>query len=170
SAACACRVIKSKITVMQRGGNEVMFHATEIFPEFLELRTRKSLSMKGEESIADFGAMFDGSKHMTINSRANNEPVQDGFDEGMFLLAYLEVASEIALQPIDTNAAIALQAHLLEYVLPALTENLEHRRAQFHFRSCGQLQHTLQHLPRRTRRHRFLTSRAMGPPERRVQH
>src|SRR5437764_87317 len=69
SAACACRVIKSKITVVQRGGNEVMFHATEIFPEFLELRTRKSLSMKGEESIADFGAMFDGSKHMTINSR-----------------------------------------------------------------------------------------------------
>src|SRR5262245_42204171 len=134
------------------------------------MRTRKPLSMKGEESVADFGAVFNGGEYVTINSRPDDEPVQDGLDEGMFILAYLEVTSEIALDTIDTNAAIPLQTHLLEHVLPALTEDLEHWRPQFHLRAWGQLQHALQHLPRRTRRDRFLTPRAIGRPERRIEH
>src|SRR6266568_5153734 len=88
----------------------------------------------------------------------------------MLILTDLEVASEIAFYTVDTRAAITLQAHLLERVLPALTENLEHRRAQFHLSAWGQLQHALEHLPRRTRRDRFLTTRAIRRPERRVEH
>src|SRR5258708_32411070 len=46
SAARAGRIVKGKIAVVQRGGNEVMFLAAEIFPEPFQLRTRKPLSMK----------------------------------------------------------------------------------------------------------------------------
>ena len=46
SPARACRIVKGEIAVVQRGGNEAMFHAAEIFPEPFQLRTRKPLSVK----------------------------------------------------------------------------------------------------------------------------
>src|SRR5262245_58616035 len=88
----------------------------------------------------------------------------------MFTLVQLEMASEIVLYAIDPHTAIPLQAHVLEHVIPALTENLEHRRPQFHLSAWRQLQHAFEHLPRRTRRDRFLTTRAIGGAERRVEH
>ena len=41
SAARAGRIVKGKISVVQRGGNEVMFHAAEIFPELFQLSAGK---------------------------------------------------------------------------------------------------------------------------------
>src|SRR5947209_5334867 len=102
---------------------------------------------------------------MAINPRPDDEPVQDCFDEGVFVLAHFEIASEIALEAIDTHATITLQAHLLERVLPALAENLEYRRAQLHLSAWGQLQHAFEHLPRRTSRDRFLAPRAIRRPK-----
>jgi len=61
----------------------------------------------------------------------------------MFVLAQLEVVSEIALHAIDPHAAITLQRTCSNTYFPALTENLEHRRAQFHLAAWGQLQHAL---------------------------
>src|SRR5512133_1338627 len=147
-----------------------MFRAAEIVPERFPVWTRKTLCMKGKESVADLGAVFDGGKQVTIHSWPDDEPVEDGFNEGMVILLHLEVISEIALEAIDTNAAIPLQAHLLEHILPAFTENFEHRRPQFHLRAWRQLHHALQHLPRRTRRDRLLTSRTIGRAERRIEH
>jgi hypothetical protein len=46
SAARAGWIVKRKIAMVQRGGNDVMFRAAEIFPEPFPLRTRKSLRMK----------------------------------------------------------------------------------------------------------------------------
>src|SRR5215813_12284833 len=46
SAARSGRIVKGKIAVVQRGGNEVMLRAAEIFPELFQLRTGKPLSMK----------------------------------------------------------------------------------------------------------------------------
>src|ERR1043166_2318166 len=98
---------------------------------------------------------------MTINSRSHNEPVQNGFDEWVFILAELELAPQIALNAIHAHTAITLQTHLLEAVLPVLPVNLEHRRAQLDGRACGQLQHALEHLARRTGGDRFLATRTI---------
>ena len=114
--------------------------------------------------------MFNCGKHVTINPRSDDEPIQNCFDKGVFIVAEFEVASEIPLDAIHPHATVTLQSHLLEGVLPALAENLGNRRAQFHLRVWGQLKHALKHLPRRTGRHRLHATRTMRRTERRVEH
>src|ERR1700677_4278682 len=120
--ARARRVVEGELGLMHLAGDKSMPRAAETFVELLVLLAELLglHDVKTEQAVSQFQSMLERSDDLVIDSRTDDERIDQGFDRMLLFFVEVDMVSQIAGLAVDAGPAVADDANLLEEIFVIL--------------------------------------------------
>src|ERR1700733_9637638 len=159
-------VVERELGLVHLAGDKSMPGAAEPVVKLLVLLAELLglHDMKTEQAVTQFQSMLERSDDLLIDSRADDERIDHGFDRMLLFLIEIDMVPQIARLAVDSGPAVAVDANLLEEIFVILAVNLVDGRADLDLGAFRQRQQMFHHLMRGANREGLAAPRAGRRP------